>query len=139
VAVNDLGWCLCSLMGNNRIYLGAETADYLLPRLLDAVDGRPGGVPPSGEIAGRSVHWALSLSEAHHALYYADYGPQRLLFWQNAQQAPVTLVGTITLSPEQRRQWRAQLEAFLNNPPKNGAHQAAITKEIAEYGAEALK
>ncbi len=140
VAVNDLGWCLCSLIGDTRVYLGAETADYLLPSLLDAVDGSLVGVPPIGEIEGRSVHWALSLLEAHHTLYYADWGPRRLLFWQNAHDLPVNLVGKITLSPEQRRQWRTQLEALLNVRPQNGARQATVTKEIAEIGgAESLK
>lgn len=140
-AVNELGWSQCYLLGEKRVYLGAESADYLLPRLLDVVDGGITAYASTDEIEGRPVHWALSLSEVHHALYVADDGPDTLLFWQDARKEPVAVVGTIRLSPERCRQWETHLRASLNNYQLNRSRQATIAKEIVEMagGAEVLK
>ena len=141
VSINEAGWSLCYLLSDGRIYLGAESAAFLLSRLLDAVSDGVSPWPMDGELCGHQVRYALSLSEAHHVLYVADDGPDRLLFWQNSHPEPMTLAGTIRLVPELRRQWHDQLTAAFYDYSLHRARQAAITKEITEIvgGAEALK
>jgi len=104
IAVNDFGWSLCYLLGEERTYLGAETAGHLLPRLLHAVQDVTRDWPPDGELGGH----------------------------QDAHQEPVTLTGRIRLSPERRWQWQELLTEALHDYSLNRARQAAITGEIAE-------
>jgi hypothetical protein len=141
VAVSERGWSRCCLPGRERIYLGAETADVLFSKLLEAVaEDLPLGTA-LGRIHGYPVHWVLSLSESHYVLYVADDGAERLLLWQDADQNPVSIAATLRLSFEQRRQWKNQIETALSRYLSARARQVAITKEIAEIvgGAEALK
>jgi hypothetical protein len=139
-AVNDTGWTSCSLLTSQRIYLGADTLPYVTAGLLKAVSDNLGEALPSGEIAGYNVRYLFILAEAHHALYVADEGDDRLLFWQNAHQAPVTLAGIIRLSPAQRQQWQSQLHVLRKSFP-NFSYPLTVPKEIAEIvgGVEALK
>ena len=129
--INELGWTRCYLLTPQRIFLGADGLPYVTAGLLKAVGDVLGDDLPSGEIAGHRVQCAFLLCEAHHALYYADDGQDRLLFWQNAHSSPMPVVGTIRLSPAQRRQWQMQLNALSKSPPEP-VLQSSVTKEVAE-------
>ncbi|MGI4790017.1 MAG: hypothetical protein ACRYFS_14345 [Janthinobacterium lividum] len=79
------GWAKCFLIGDERIYLGADVFTIVLSRLRDALSSSHAFDGPSaGEIEGLPVVWRLSLAEAHHVLYVGDDGSDRVLFWQNA-------------------------------------------------------
>ena len=128
LAVNDLGWSLCYMLAEECVYLGAWGADRILSNLQDVVQDEAYGWPPVGTLCGYPVRCAFLLSEAHHALYYAEAGADRLLFWQDAKQEPVTLVGTIRLSPEQRRKWQAQIQTALDDVAGGPVRQAAVAR-----------
>ncbi len=114
IETNADGWAKCFLIERERIYLGADDFSIIATRLREGLRSRDvlaGGV--AGELQGLPVAWLLSLAEAHHALYVAESGSERLLFWQNAHQSPVFLAGVMRLSPEQRVQWQEALTAVL--------------------------
>lgn len=121
IETNADGWARCFLADRERTYLGAEDFSVIATRLQEGLRRRnalAGGA--AGELQGLPVAWLLSLSEAHHVLYMAASGSNRLLFWQNADQSPVLLAGVMRLSPEQRVQWQETLSAALE-PEKTPA------------------
>lgn len=113
-AVNDLGWTLCYLICDRRIFLGADTLPHVVSGLLEALqDDNDNAEQPIGEINGTSVRYALHLEEAHHSLYYGTEANTRLLFWQADQHHPIALVGVISLSSSQRKKWTQALAEAL--------------------------
>ena len=101
-------WTRCHLVaadGRSATFLGAEALDIiagrLVAQLLDA------DRPPTSTIGTRPVRWVLSLAEAHHQLYVAWEGTERILQWRDGHGHPLEPV--LRLSEDGFRQWRAQL------------------------------
>ena len=114
IEVNEDGWARLTLVGEECVYLGADSVEVVASRLMNYLeDGDVLGRGYGGEMDGFAVACLLLLSEAHHALYVADSGSDRLLFWQNAHSAPVFLAGVMRLSLSQRRQWTQALAKVL--------------------------
>ncbi len=145
--VGDNGWCRCYLHSDERIFLGADIIEHIASRLLGALGEDLELAPSSGQIDGKDVRCALLLSEAHHALYVAIEGQNRVLLWQNANATPMLIVGVIKLSPEQRQRWVAQIKGCCPGiwPSFQGSgyldQKPTLSIEIAKIvgGAEALK
>ena len=130
--VNSNGWSYCYLEdGGTRIFLGADSREHILSRLLGILGEEDELAPATWQYNGYSVRCSLMLSEVHHALYVADAENTRFLFWQNANAAALPIVGVIKLSAEQRHQWLAQIKevspdswpsfqgsSYLNQKPK---------------------
>ena len=108
------GWARCYLLGDERIYLGADDFTIVVTRLHEALnrDTAFDGTA-AGEIEGLPVVWRLSLFEAHHALYVADDGTDRVLFWQNAHGPALFIAGVMRLTPSQQQQWVQMLAKAL--------------------------
>lgn len=108
------GWAKCYLLGNERTYLGADDFTVVVSRLHEALNRNTAfDGPAAGKIEGLPVAWRLSLFEAHHALYVADDGADRVLFWQNAHGPTLFIVGVMRLSPSQSQQWVQTLSKAL--------------------------
>jgi len=108
--VSDNGWCRCYLEAGEQTSLGAEDIQHIASRLLGALGEDDELAPVVGQLEGYNVRCALLLSEAHHALYVATEGQNRVLLWQNAAGTPMVTVGVIRLSPEQRHRWLALIQ-----------------------------
>ncbi len=117
IEVDAEGWAQCYLAGyagQERVFLGADDFSVIVTRLNaglsehNILDERG-----AGSIEGHRVAWLLSLAEAHHTLYIALCGSDRLLFWQDASRSPVSIVGTMRLSSAQCIQWQQSLMAVL--------------------------
>lgn len=114
IEANENGWARLTLIGEEHIYLGADSIEVIASRLLNYLrSGDVLGRASAGEMNGYRVACLLLLSEAHHALYVASSGSDRLLFWQNAHSSPVFLAGVMRLSASQRRQWTQSLIGSL--------------------------
>lgn len=108
--VEENGWTKCYLSKQgSETFLGADTISNIASRLLGNLTEAE--VEPSGEIDGQSVHWVMSLSEAHHTLYYYRQGIDRILLWQDAQ---ANLIAKSMLSNAELQKWREQLIPFIN-------------------------
>ena len=130
--VNSNGWTYCHLEDAvHRIFLGADSREHIFSRLLGVLGEADELAPAMWQYNDYSVRCSLMLSEVHHALYVADAENTRFLFWQNADDASLPIVGTIKLSAEQRHQWLAQIKevspdswpsfqgsSYLNQKPK---------------------
>lgn len=117
IEVDAEGWARCYLVGyagQERLFLGADDFSVIVIRLNEGLSKRSMlGECSAGTIEGHVVAWLLSLAKAHHALYIALSGPDRLLFWQDANRLPVAIVGSMCLSPERCAQWQESLAASL--------------------------
>jgi len=101
-------WCSCRLFkGEAVIYLGANTLKYLKDHLLSGLDD--GAKETRAELLGHKVSWVLTLAEAHHILYVANDGMEKVLLWQDRYGE---IVAIIRLSHDQCLQWRSQLESL---------------------------
>jgi len=88
-----------------RITLGAEVLATVGTRALSRLSS---GGERSGVVDGREVCWVLSLAEKHHSLYCAVDGPDRLLYFQDAEGR---VIWRDRLSPDHLKSWTAALEA----------------------------
>lgn len=107
IDIGENDWSRCELVTDEEeIYLGAETKEILVERLLN---GLRIDATIDGEIEGRKVRWVLSLSEAHASLYASTDAADRTLFCQDKNGA---VIGRISLSSGRSEEWRRQLEAL---------------------------
>ncbi|HEX8161298.1 MAG TPA: hypothetical protein VF538_05470 [Pyrinomonadaceae bacterium] len=105
IVVDEHGWARCYLLtGRSSVFLGAEKMQTLADRLISNLADEQGEA--AGAIAGRSVRWVASLSEAHHTLYFYIEDGVRVLLWQDANAEPTA---EVKLSGEQYLRWREQL------------------------------
>ncbi len=114
IEVEETGWAKLTLMGDAQTYLGADDIEIVASRLRNYLEnGDVRGRAYQGEMNGLPVACLLLLNEAHHALYVAESGSERILFWQNAHTGPVFLSGVMSLSPFHSRQWTQTLAQIL--------------------------
>lgn len=102
-------WTRCYLEGDQSVFLGAETASYLVKSLLIAVGDEAGleTREPFIEPSGREARWILSLSEAHCSLYLTAVDSGRLLFWMDGEGKNIA---NLVLTPKDCLEWSRQLE-----------------------------
>jgi len=116
IAIDENDWAELTLTGarQEHVYLGADTWQIIGRKLLDYLrTGDVSGRAYDSRIDGYPATCLLLLSEAHHALYVASSGSDRLLFWQDAGQPELPIVGVMRLSPGQCAQWQESLAASL--------------------------
>jgi hypothetical protein len=105
-------WVRCTFQHEGReIYLGAESPQYLLARLVRGLIET--GHELDGVVDGRMIYRVLSLYEGHYILYMSEEGDERYLFWQDAGRTGNGLQ-RMHLTVEQRQEWvrkLAELEA----------------------------
>ena len=108
------GWAKCYLSTNaERVYLGAETSDNLLPSLIAQLDNDTEG--EYGEsIFGRNAHLVRTLSEAWCGIYIAPSDSARTLLFLDALHKPIQCLGKIEVPETRWVRWRQQLEKLLN-------------------------
>jgi hypothetical protein len=105
IIVDERGWARCHLRtSGSSVFLGAEEMQTLADRLISNLADGQGEA--AGAIAGRSVRWVASLSEAHHTLYFYIEDGVRVLLWQDAN---AELVAEVKLTGEQYLIWRERL------------------------------
>ena len=90
-------------------YLGAEVVGVILLRLLNALTGTHSF--NAQEWNGQQVHWVFSLAEAHHVLYMAEEGSDRILLWQDAGNG-TDVICTMRLSAEQCQAWITKIRSL---------------------------
>ena len=116
IDIAENGWAKLTLVGDKEAYLGADAIEVVALRLMNYLkNGDVLGRASAGEMNGLPVTCLLLLSEAHHALYVASSGSDRLLFWQDARTAPVSLAGIMRLTPPQGRHWVQALDEALRS------------------------
>ena len=109
--VDPNGWSYFYLEDTvQRIFLGADSTEHILSRLLGVLGEEDELAPVTGQYNGYGVRCLLILSEVHYVLYVANQNGERLLFWQNSDDASLPIAGTVRLSAEQRHQWLAQIK-----------------------------
>ena len=105
-------WCKCYLVSGEEIYLGADTIDVVISKLLTITSTNPIQTPY--RLESTDVGNVLNLSEAHHCLYATNYYDTQKLFWQDASINPVKIVGMQELTDMDRAIWRRELEKLQN-------------------------
>lgn len=124
IETNTEAWARCYLVQpfeQERIYLGADVFPIVATRLHDGLNQWDAlNKAVDGELQGHYVMWLLSLCEVHHVLYAAQSGPDRLLFWQNADVSFLLTSGVMRLSPERCVQWQEVLSAALDTDKMPG-------------------
>jgi hypothetical protein len=100
-------WCGCTLVvGENRVFLGAESRSYIIDHLIEALGPRRN---VTGRINDLEVSWVLSLAEEHSSLYIAGEADCRVLFLQDRNGQ---LIHTMRLSMSDVESWRAELDRY---------------------------
>lgn len=107
------GWAKCYLLTpGEKVYLGAETSDNLLPRLIDQLGNDAEG-EFGKDVFGRNAHLVRMLTEAWCGIYVAPSGGARTLFFLDALHAPIHCVGQIEVPEARWIWWRQRLEDLL--------------------------
>jgi hypothetical protein len=99
-------WYYCTVLVDTRsLYLGAEVARCLFPRLLAAVSGELQG--PESAIGNVPVRAALSLAEGHATLYVGKEEQHTLLFWEDEEG---DLTAMMKLTKDDVTRWCRELQ-----------------------------
>jgi len=109
----DGTWSQCWLLQNNKDprFLGADSLKIILSRLLDGLDNN--SRQSEGKLGDYEAYWVLSLAEAHHALYIAKDGTERILLWQDADRG-ISVVCEMRLSQNECSEWISKLRALIS-------------------------
>jgi hypothetical protein len=121
-------WCRCRFTTETANFaLGADTLDHVVARLIDGLisDLRQRS---NGQIEGYTVTHVLSLAEEYTSLYIAIEHDTRMLLWQAAKTAPVSIIARIARTPEQCQAWAQQLAVTFRQglPPIKRAIVSAL-------------
>jgi len=101
-------WCKCWLLiGEDKIYLGAESLKYLKDHLLAGLDDSPKEI--SGHLYKYDFSWVLSLSEVNTVLYVAKDGLDKVVLLQNVG-GHTNEICLIKLSQDRCSQWINQIQ-----------------------------
>ena len=94
---------------DTTIVLGTESVESIGKRTLEQlIDGEP-----KWEYEGRQVAWVVALASPHCAIYRANDGPDRLLYFQDGN-ARITWRDRLT--PDHLECWRAALAPICGYP-----------------------
>jgi prophage antirepressor-like protein len=108
--VLENGWTQVYFIAENqRYFLGAETLNYILNHLLDALGEKQ--TKPAGSIEGEKVFWILSLCETHQAIYAVDTGKAMRFYIQNKN---AEIIFRYNLSVQERHSWQQKIVEFLS-------------------------
>jgi hypothetical protein len=103
-------WLKCYLILGERVFLGANTLEYLSRHLLAALTSQH--FKPTYDHAGTPIAWVMSLTERHCMLYASSPFPVQYFFWMNATTDPVTWAEPLILLPAQRAAWSTTLKSL---------------------------
>lgn len=101
------GWTqVYFIVENQKYFLGAETLNYILNHLLDALGGKQ--TKPAGTIEGEEVFWVLTLSEIHSSIYAAI--GEIIRFYIQDKNAEI--IFRFNLSIQERLIWQQKITEF---------------------------